>query len=92
MLKRLVFLASMSLALAVYAAPSESVTLDVKGMDCATCPITIKALLKKQPGVSDVRVDFKKGTAEITFEPGKVSREKLAQIVTEAGFPSTARR
>lgn len=92
MLKRLVFLASMSLALAVYAAPSESVTLDVKGMDCATCPITIKALLKKQPGVSDVRVDFKKGTAEITFEPDRVSREKLAQIVTEAGFPSTARR
>ena len=92
MLKRLIFLATVSLAFPVHAAPSESVTLDVKGMDCATCPITVKAVLKKQPGVSDVTVDFKKATAEITFEPGKVSREKLAQIVTEAGFPSTARK
>jgi hypothetical protein len=29
-------------------------TLDVKGMDCAACPITVKTVLKRQPGVSDV--------------------------------------
>lgn len=92
MLKRLISLALVSFAFPAHAAPSESVTLDVKGMDCATCPITVKTVLKKQPGVTDVRVDFKKATAEVTFDPGKVSREKLAQVVTEAGFPSTAHR
>ena len=92
MLKRFVSIAVLSVAFSAHAAPSESVTLDVKGMDCATCPITVKTVLKKQAGVADVKVDFKKATAEITFDPGKVSREKLAQVVTEAGFPSTARR
>lgn len=79
-------------ALCVHAADPQSVTLDVKGMDCATCPITIKAVLKKQPGVSDVKVDFKKATAEVSFDPAKVTPQKLAGAVTEAGFPSTPRR
>jgi copper chaperone CopZ len=26
----------------------------VKGMDCAACPITVKTVLKRQPGMSDV--------------------------------------
>jgi mercuric ion binding protein len=92
MLKRLTSLAIVSLAFNAHAGPNESVTLDIKGMDCATCPITVKTVLKKQAGVTDVRVDFKKATAEITFRPDQVSREKLAQVVTEAGFPSVARK
>ena len=92
MLRRLSAPAVLSLAFVAHAAASESVTLDVKGMDCAACPVTIKKVLKREPGVSDVKVDFKKATAEITFEPSKVSRERLAQVVTEAGFPSTARK
>ena len=92
MFKRFACLAIVSLAFNAHAETNESVTLDVKGMDCATCPITVRTVLKKQPGVTDVKVDFKKATAEITFDSGKVSRERLAQVVTEAGFPSTARR
>jgi len=92
MFKRLIATVFLSSIFAAQAGASESVTLDVKGMDCAACPVTVKAVLKKEPGVSDVKVDFKKATAEITFEPSKVSRERLAQVVTEAGFPSTARK
>lgn len=92
MLRRLIATVVLSFTFAAQAEASESVTLDVKGMDCAACPVTVKAVLKKEPGVSDVKVDFKKATAEITFEPSKVSRERLAQVVTEAGFPSAARK
>ena len=93
MLKRLVALGVACLAtIAVDAAPADSAILDVKGMDCAACPVTVKAVLKKQPGVADVKVDLKKATAEVHFDSGKVSAEKLAQAVTEAGFPSTARK
>ena len=92
MLRRLIATVVLSFTFVAQAGASESVTLDVKGMDCAACPVTVKAVIKKEPGVSDVKVDFKKATAEITFEPSKVSRERLAQVVTEAGFPSTARK
>jgi periplasmic mercuric ion binding protein len=79
-------------ASAVNASDSQRTVLDVRGMDCAACPITVKTVLRKQPGVEDVKVDFSKSTAEITFDPSKVSRERLAQAVTEAGFPSTPRK
>ena len=92
MLKSLFSLAAVSLALTAQAGTSESVTLDIKGMDCAACPVTVKTVLKKQPGVADVKVDFKGATATILFDPAKVSREKLAQVVTESGFPSKARK
>jgi mercuric ion binding protein len=91
-MKRPFLLAGLMLAITARAGTPESVTLDVKGMDCAACPVTVKTVLKKQPGVTEVKVDLNGATAQVTFDPGKVSREKLAQVVTESGFPSTARK
>lgn len=93
MLKQIAVATLISLAaLFAHAETPDSVTLDVKGMDCAACPITIKTVLKKQPGVSDVKVDFKKATAEVTFDPVKVTPQRLAESVTQAGFPSSVRK
>jgi mercuric ion binding protein len=61
-------------------------------MNCAACPITVKTVLRKQPGVEDVKVDAQKHTAEVKFDSATVSAEKLAQVVTEAGYPTTARK
>ena len=91
-MKRPFLLAGLMLAITARAGTPESVTLDVKGMDCAACPVTVKTVLKKQPGVTEVKVDLNGATAQVIFDPGKVSREKLAQVVTESGFPSTARK
>ena len=83
-------------ALAALALPawadSRDVLLDVKGMTCATCPVTVKVVLKKQPGVEDVRMDAVRNTADVKFDPSKVSPEQLAKAVTEAGFPTSPRK
>ena len=93
MLKRIAGTALVSfIAVAAHAGNPELVTLDVKGMTCATCPVTVKAVLKKQAGVTEVKVDLKKGTAEVAFDASKVTPQKLAEVVTEAGFPSAARK
>lgn len=92
MLNRLAAAAVLLAALSAHADATRTVTLDVKGMDCASCPLTVKAVLKKQPGVDDVKVDWKKGTVEVAFEPAKVSAERLAQAVTEAGFATSPRK
>ena len=79
-------------ALPALADPAQLVVLDVKGMDCATCPITVKALLKKQAGVEDVKVDLQKQIAEVKFDAAKVTPDKLAAVVSEAGFPTRPRK
>jgi mercuric ion binding protein len=74
------------------AAGLETDTLDVRGMTCPTCPLTVKVALKHQPGVADVKVDLQHGTARVTFDPAKVSVDRLAKAVTDAGYPATPRK
>jgi mercuric ion binding protein len=76
----------------VQAAGLETATLAVKGMTCPTCPLTVKVALKKQPGVSDVKVDLRRATARVVFDPEKVTVARLAKAVTDAGYPATPRR
>ena len=93
MLNRLI--AALLLVGATFAANAnrtESVILDVKGMTCATCPLTVKVVLKKQPGVDDVKMDADKHTAQVRFDPAKASADQLAKAVTQAGYPATPRK
>jgi mercuric ion binding protein len=69
----------------------KSVTLEVQGMNCAACPITVRNALKKVPGVSDVKVDYRSGIAEVNYDPNKTSADELAKAVTTVGYPTTVK-
>lgn len=74
------------------AAETQSATLAVEGMTCAGCPITVKRLLKKVPGVSEVTVDAKTRLAQVKFDPDKTRPDQLAKAVTEIGYPTTVKK
>lgn len=74
------------------AAESQSATLMVEGMTCATCPITVKKLLTKTPGVTTASVNIDTQLAQVTFDPDKTNAEKLAKVVTEIGFPTKVKK
>ena len=58
-------------------------------MTCAVCPITVRKSLEKVAGVSDVKVDFAKRTAIVTYDPDKTKPEALTRATANAGYPST---
>jgi len=70
-----------------FAAPKE-VTLRVPTMDCATCPITIKAALMKVPGVRAAKVSYERRTAKVSFDDTRTSVAALTKATEEAGYPS----
>lgn len=74
------------------AAESQTVTLDVPGMTCKFCPITIRKALKKVPGVTNAKADFDSKTATVTFDPDKTSVEELTKATANAGYKSTLRQ
>jgi mercuric ion binding protein len=78
-------------AAAVHAAP-QTVTLDVPGMNCAACPITVKKALSKVDGVSKVEVRYAKRQAVVTFDDARASLQGLTQATEDAGYPSTVKR
>ncbi len=81
-----------ALPLLAFAASPKTVTLDVKNMTCAICPITVRKSLEKVSGVSAVKVDFSRKTAVVTYDPGKTSTSALTRATTNAGFPSTVEK
>ena len=77
---------------AAMAGEISTATLEVKGMTCASCPLTVKQVLKKQPGVSDASVDYKSHLAQVKFDPEKIQPEQLAKAVADVGFPTTVKK
>ena len=80
------------LSFAAIAGDLQSTTLDVQGMTCASCPLTVKLALKKVSGVNNVSVDYKTHSAEIKFDPEKTGPDKLAKVVTDIGYPTTVKK
>ena len=84
--------AVVTLPLAVFAGPIQTVTLDVQNMFCAVCPITVKKALERVPGVTDAKVDFDKKTASVSFDSDKANLAALTKATTDAGFPSSVQK
>lgn len=78
--------------LAVLAATPQIAVLDVQNMTCELCPVTVKKSLEKVAGVSQVRIDFAKKTATVTFDAEKTSATALVKATTDAGYPSTVHK
>jgi mercuric ion binding protein len=86
-LKTLVLIATLSAAPFALAKP-QTVKLNVPTMDCATCPITIKAALVKVPGVSKVQVSYEKREAVVVYDDAQASVADLKKATEEVGYPS----
>lgn len=73
-------------------AATQTVTLTVPGMTCATCPITIKKALSKVDGVSKTEVDFATKLAVVTFDDAKTNVQALSKATTDVGYPSELKK
>lgn len=79
--------APLVLVVPAWASP-KTVTLNVPGMTCPVCPITVKKALQKVPGVSKVDVRFEKKQVLVNFDDSKTNTDALVKATTNAGFPS----
>lgn len=70
-------------------AAMKTVTLSVPGMNCATCPITVKKALGKVDGVTKTEVNLEKRSAVVTFDDMRTNFDALTRATGDAGYPST---
>lgn len=75
-----------------HAAETKTITLDVPGMTCKFCPITIRKALKKVSGVTEVKSEFETKTATVTFDPTKTNIETLIKTTANTGYPATLKK
>src|SRR5699024_4149425 len=66
-----------------------SATLDVQGMNCASCVGRVEKALRAVPEVIDVNVNLASETARVTWLEGEHTARDLARAVSDAGYPAT---
>ncbi|MDI6871401.1 MAG: heavy-metal-associated domain-containing protein [Bacillota bacterium] len=61
-------------------------TLDVEGMTCMHCAMTVEKALKGVNGVIDAEVDLTHKKATVTYDPAKAQEQQFRDAVARAGY------
>jgi mercuric ion binding protein len=69
-------------------AATQTVTLDVPTMTCATCPLTVKTALSKVDGVLEAKVTWEPKEAVVTYDDARTDVNALTEATKNAGYPS----
>ena len=58
----------------------ESAFFDIDGMWCAGCALAAERVLKNQPGIKDVSVNFATERGRIEYDPARVDLPEMMKI------------
>ncbi|MGI9390881.1 MAG: heavy metal translocating P-type ATPase [Boseongicola sp.] len=72
-----------------YPAKTDTITLDIEGMSCASCVEKVETYLHAVPGVINASVNFATETATVQFLRASVSKNVLFEAVESAGYSVT---
>jgi len=71
---------------------TESLTLPVLGMTCASCQHHVEEALRATPGVDSARVDLMANRASVVFDPALAAPEQLVEAIRGAGYDAVLPR
>jgi Cu+-exporting ATPase len=74
-----------------YGVTTTEISLDVRGMTCASCVDHVETALKGISGVQNAVVNLGLGTARVTYIPGLVSTSAMRRAVQDVGYEAKER-
>ena len=67
----------------------ETAVIKVDGMSCGGCVKNVTNALAALDGVQKAEVSLEKANATVEFDPAKLQRSDLLQVVEDAGFDAS---
>ncbi len=67
----------------------QDISLDIKGMTCASCVNRIEKVLKKDPGIASAAVNLATEKARVSFDDSILNPTKVIQLIQKAGYEAT---
>lgn len=61
-------------------------TLDVKGMSCGHCKMSVEGALKELDGVKEALADVATGKVQVAFDEAKVDEQALKEAIEDQGY------
>jgi Cu+-exporting ATPase len=74
------------------ATPTESITLPILGMSCASCQQAVEKALRATAGVESAHVDLMSHRASVVFDPAQVAPAQLVEAVRSSGYDAVLPR
>jgi copper chaperone CopZ len=71
---------------------TESITLPVIGMTCASCQHHVESALNSTVGVQSAHVDLMANRANVVFNPASTTPENLVEAIRSAGYDAVLPR
>lgn len=67
----------------------QNISLDIKGMTCASCVNRIEKVLKKDEAITMASVNLATEKAKVEFDPSKMDAKKIIELIAKAGYEAT---
>lgn len=61
----------------------EKISLDISGITCDHCAVSIERLLEKKKGILSQKVNYENGKGEIAFNPDDISKEEIILSINQ---------
>jgi len=65
---------------------AEKACFEVQGMTCATCPLTVKAAVKKLKGINEVKASLEEKNAVVDFDSQKINASEIKKAIDGVGY------
>ncbi|PAV28717.1 copper-binding protein [Virgibacillus profundi] len=65
-------------------------TLNVQGMTCGHCKMSVEGALNKLDGVAAAEVNLDAGNVDITFDESKVNVDAMKEAIEDQGYDVSA--
>ena len=72
-----------------YEVRTERQRIEIDGMTCASCVVTVEEALRSLPGVVSANVNLATNVAMIDYSEGAVSPQEMVRAVKEVGYGAT---
>jgi copper chaperone len=61
-------------------------TLNVQGMSCGHCKMSVEGALKNLDGVSAAEVNLEAGKVDVTYDDTKVTFDAMKEAIEDQGY------
>ena len=69
----------------------QTIKIDITGMHCANCSVTIERKLKELKGIKSILINFSRSTGIITFDDHSLNKGRIFKRLKDAGFSARER-
>jgi P-type Cu2+ transporter len=60
-------------------------TFELRGVHCLGCAGAVERVLREQPHITDVRLDWKNDVVHVGYDPANIDPEGIEEIITQTG-------